>query len=94
MPAPVPAVALNHCTLQGAILYVTKCSLYSLCLIFVYYLCEKYHKPFTVQYHIVDCVSWVPKELCWADEPSGLTNVLSEQDSFVYRGLTAFCTQV
>ena len=26
----------------------------------MYYLCEKYFKPITVQYYIVDCVSWVP----------------------------------
>ena len=27
----------------------------------MYYLCEKYYKPVTVQYCIVDCVSWVPR---------------------------------
>ena len=30
----------------------------------MYYLCEKYYKPITVQYYqyyIVDCVSWVPR---------------------------------
>ena len=26
-----------------------------------YYLCDKYHKPLTVQYYITDCVSWVPR---------------------------------
>ena len=25
----------------------------------MYYLCEKYYKPITVQYYIADCVSWV-----------------------------------
>ena len=30
---------------------------YFLCL-FIYCLCEKYYKPITVQYYIVDCVSW------------------------------------
>ena len=25
----------------------------------MYYLCEKYYKPFTVRYYIADCVSWV-----------------------------------
>ena len=29
--------------------------------VFMYYLCEKYHKPITVQYHVADCVSWVPR---------------------------------
>ena len=27
----------------------------------MYYLCEKYYKPITVQYYIDDCVSWVPR---------------------------------
>ena len=27
----------------------------------MYYLCEKYYKPITVQYYIVNCVSWVPR---------------------------------
>ena len=26
----------------------------------MYYLCEKYYKPITVQYYIACCVSWVP----------------------------------
>ena len=29
--------------------------------VFMYYLCEKYYKPITVQYYIADCVSWVPR---------------------------------
>ena len=31
------------------------------CLLFMYYLCEKYYKPITVQYCIADCISWVPR---------------------------------
>ena len=27
----------------------------------MYYLCEKYYKPITLQYYIADCVSWVPR---------------------------------
>ena len=27
----------------------------------MYYLCEKYYKPITVQYYIANCVSWVPR---------------------------------
>ena len=27
----------------------------------MYYLCEKYYKPITVQYHIADYVRWVSK---------------------------------
>ena len=25
----------------------------------MYYLCEKYYKPITVEYYVADCVSWV-----------------------------------
>ena len=28
---------------------------------FMYYLCERYYKPITVQYYIANCVSWVPR---------------------------------
>ena len=28
---------------------------------YMYYLREKYYKPITVQYYIVNCVSWVPR---------------------------------
>lgn len=28
--------------------------------LFVFYIYEKYYKPITVRYAIVDCVSWVP----------------------------------
>ena len=27
----------------------------------MYYLCEKYYKPITVQYYIAECVSWVSR---------------------------------
>ena len=27
----------------------------------MYYFCEKYYKPITVQYYIADCVSWVSR---------------------------------
>ena len=27
----------------------------------MYYLCEKYYKPITVQYAIANCVIWVPR---------------------------------
>ena len=27
----------------------------------MYYLCEKYYKPNTVQYYITNCVSWVSR---------------------------------
>ena len=35
--------------------------IFCVCLLFMYYLCEKYYKPITVQYYIADCVSWVPR---------------------------------
>ena len=28
---------------------------------FMYHLCLKYYKPITVKYHIVNCISWVPR---------------------------------
>ena len=34
--------------------------IFCVCLFFMYYLCEKYYKPITVQSCIADCVSWVP----------------------------------
>ena len=30
-----------------------------LCVFFMYYLCEKYYKPITVQYYIADCVGYL-----------------------------------
>ena len=51
----------------------------------MYYLCTKYYKPITVQYYVANGVGWVPR-LTFV----GLTNLLSEQNSFVYRGLTLF----
>ena len=34
---------------------------FCVCLFFMYYLCEKYYKPFTVQYYVANCVTWVPR---------------------------------
>ena len=54
----MPAVVLyftRYCTVRLKLFYF-------LCLIFVYYLCEEYYKPITVQYYIAACVSWVPKQ--------------------------------
>ena len=50
-----------------------------------------------LQYCIADCVSWVPRLTLWAEQ-IGLTNVLSERNSFavawaLYSGeLHASCT--
>ena len=35
--------------------------IFCVCLFFMYYLCEKYYKPITVQYFIADSVGWVPR---------------------------------
>ena len=56
----LPAVALYYCAFQG-MYYKIKNTLAFLYFIFMYYLCEKYCKPTTVQYYIVNCVSWVPR---------------------------------
>ena len=58
---------------------------------FICYFCEKYYKSITVQNYIVDCVSWVPR-LTLLDLQIGLTNALSELNSFICRGLTVFNT--
>ena len=55
----------------------------------MYYLCEKYYKPITVQYYVADCVSWVPR-LSVLDLETGITIVLLERNSFVCRGLTVY----
>ena len=41
----------RHCTVRLQMFY--------LCLFFMYYLCEQFYKPITVQYSIASCVSWV-----------------------------------
>ena len=58
MPAPVSQ--LLYCTpvLFKVLLLFT--------VTFMYYFCEKYYKPITVQYFIDHCVSWVPR-LTWLD---------------------------
>ena len=78
----------------GTVLYFSRyCTVrlkmfYFLCLFFVYYLCEKYCKLITVEYYIVDCVSWVPRLTLLDLQTNGLRNMLSEWSSFVCRGLT------
>ena len=54
----------------------------------MYYLCEKYYKPITVQYYIANCISWVLRPTCWIYKQIRLTNALSEQNSFVCRRLS------
>ena len=50
----------------------------------MYYLCERYYKPITVQYYIANCVSWYLDSLCWTYEH------LAERNSFVCWGLIIF----
>ena len=69
----------RYCTVR------LKMFIFCVCFLWTYYLCEKYYKPITVQYYIADCV-------CWTYKQTGLMNVLSEQNSFICRGLN--CTLV
>ena len=45
-------------TVLFEVLYCEIKNVYFVCL-FMYYLCEKYYKPITVQYYVANCVSWV-----------------------------------
>ena len=56
-----------------------------MCLFVMYYLCEKYYKPITVQYYIADYASWVPR-LTLLDLQIGIMNTL--WNLFICRGLT------
>ena len=51
-------VQIWYCT--SVLFKVLYCMIKSiLFFVFMYYFCEKYYKPITVEYHRVDCVSWV-----------------------------------
>ena len=56
----------------------------------MYYLCGKYYKLIVVQYCIANCVSWVPRLTVALMDKLDLTNILSEQNTFVHTGLTVF----
>ena len=60
---PAPMSQLLRCT--TTLFQVLYCKMKNVSLIFglffMYYFCEKYCKHITVQYHIANCVSWVPK---------------------------------
>ena len=54
----VPAVVLHYCTSQDSVCKIKNISfVLCVCLLFMYYLCAKYYKPITVQYHTADFVS-------------------------------------
>ena len=63
MPAPV--CQPSYCT--TVLFKVLYCKMknvffiFCVCLFFMYYLCEKYYKPITVQYYIADCDRWLPR---------------------------------
>ena len=47
-------LAIEYCTVRFKMFYF-------LCMFYMYYSCEMYYKPITLQYYIADCVSWVPR---------------------------------
>ena len=55
----VPAAVLQYCTFQGAVRKIKVFSLFFV-FVFMYYLCEKYYKPVTVQYYMAFCY-FVPR---------------------------------
>ena len=56
----------------------------------MYYFCGKYCRAITVQYHVADCVSWVPRlTLLDLQEQIRLANLLLKWNLLVWRGLTA-----
>ena len=61
----------------------------------MYYLCEKYYKPITVQHSIANCISWVPRLILLDLKQTGLMNVVFVQNSFTWRGLAVlFCIYI
>ena len=77
LPPPLPSPLINSsflftryqslyascCTVLFRVLYceVTHVVFIFCICIFMYCLCDKYHKPITVQYYTANCVSWVPR---------------------------------
>ena len=56
-----PVFHLLYCNTVIFNYFTTTLKLFYFCLFLMYYLCEKYCKPFIIQYYIPDCVSWVPR---------------------------------
>ena len=86
-----PVCQLLFCaTVLLKVLHCDIKNVYFLCvsLLFMYYMCEKYYRPITIQNYIANCVSGYLDLLCWTYTQIGPTNVLLEQNSFTYRGLT------
>ena len=55
----VPAAVLECFSGCGTVRL--KCFGFLFCSFFMYYLCEKYCNPITVQYYIAACVRWAPR---------------------------------
>ena len=83
--SPVDSIPVAVCQLLYRLLYFPRgCkSKNASCLLLMYYLCEKYYKPMTVQYYTADGVSWVHR-LTLLD----LWTQSLECNLFICRGLT------
>ena len=85
----VPAAELHCCTFQGT---VCKIKMFALFFVFVlmYYLCEKYYKPITVQYYIAHGVSWVRRLIVLDLEMYSLSRTYSYVGHLLYHLLKEF----
>ena len=65
LEASIKAIVMQlvlYCTFPGSVYQIKNVFfIFCVCLFSIYYLCEKYYKPITVQYHIANCVSWAPR---------------------------------
>ena len=61
VPAPVYQLLCCSTVLFKVLCYKTKNVVFIFLCFLMCYLCEKYHKPITVQYYVIDCVSWVAR---------------------------------
>ena len=88
----VPAVVLHYCIFQG----IVRFKLFYFLSFFSILSCEKYYKPITVQYYILNYVSWVPRLTVWdLRNKLDLIIELLKQKSFVCRWLTVLaCKQL
>ena len=56
----------------------------------MYYLCEKYYKPITVQYYRAYCISWVPGltlldlRINWTEQMSSQNGICSYVGDLLY----------
>ena len=55
---------------------------------FMYYLCEKYYKPITVQYYIADCVNQIPRLPLVDLQTTWIYEHAFEMELVLMRGLT------